>query len=86
LKKILASIVLAVLLGVGVMLLPYHLLNDKIVEEGPYLRPAISGGIAERYGLSSALYPDVLFIAFMLALSFIIAFGVMRYSLEKIAL
>jgi hypothetical protein len=85
LKKILASTVLAVLLGISVMLLPYHMLNDKIVEEEPHLRPTIGEDTAETYGLTSASYPDVSFIAFMLVLSFIIAFGVMRYSLKNVA-
>jgi len=97
-KKILAYTFVAVLLGIGMMLAPFALFVGEIdtgevnteagrsytatsdfdMQKTPLL-------IEQAYGITPAIYPmDVLFIAFMLTLSLVIALGVMRYSRGKI--
>lgn len=86
-KKVLASAVLAVLLGVGVMLVPHRLFIGETTEEEARTSPeTLSRDTAEMHGLPPASRLDVLFLVFMLALSFVIALSVMRYSSKKTAL
>lgn len=92
-KKILAYILAAVLLGTVTMMAPFGLFTGKIDEkyEDLSLTSAedtrnYSAKLEETYGLSPATYPlDTLYIVFMLASSFAVALGVMRYSMKKVA-
>lgn len=90
-KKVLAYILAAVLLGTVTMMAPFGLFVGKINDEYENLSPTsvektrnFSADLEETYGLSQATYPlDMLYIVFMLVSSFAIALGVMRYSMKR---
>lgn len=77
-KKILAYALVAVLLGVAAMLFPFALF------EGERDMQARLSETEQAYGITSAVYPqDVLFIAFLLGISLVIALGVARHFMRK---
>lgn len=79
-KKILAYTLVAVLLGVVTMLAPLALFGPSPAE---YMQTK-SAETERTYGITPETYPlDVLFIAFMLTLSLVIALGVMRHFKRK---
>ncbi len=90
-KKILAYTLVAVLLGVVTMLAPFTLFiseMDTYAEPSYVLTPeymkATSSKTETTYGITPATYPlDFLFITFLLILSLVIAFGVMRHFMRK---
>lgn len=91
-KEILMYSSLAILLGVATMLAPLALyVSEMDMETEPFFASAnpedmrtMSSKNEQTQGITSAAYPvDVLFIAFVLALSFAMALGVMRYSMRK---
>ena len=96
-KKILAYTLVAVLLGTVTMLAPFALIVSEIGTSGmdtqaeqSYFSPtntrAMSSETEQIYGITPVTYPlDVLFIAFTLTLSLVIALGVMRYFMRKTA-
>lgn len=97
-KKILAYASVAVLLGVVTMLAPFALFvsemgsieMDAQAERSYPLEPQFMqkapSKTEQAYGIPPATYPqDVLFIAFMLTLSLVLALGVMRHSVKKTA-
>ncbi len=96
-KKVLAYTSVAVLLGIVTMLAPFALIVSEIGTSGmdtqaeqSYFSPtntrAMSSETERAYGIPPATYsPDILFIAFTLTLSLVIALGVMRYFIRKTA-
>ncbi|MDH5782985.1 MAG: hypothetical protein OEZ35_04905 [Candidatus Bathyarchaeota archaeon] len=94
-KKVLAYTLVAVLLGVVTMLAPFSLFvsemdtNEMDTQAEPfYSSPEytqrMSSKTEQTRGITSATCsPDLLFIAFMLVLSFVTAFGVMRHFMRK---
>ena len=95
-KKILAYALVAVLLGVVTMLAPFSLFVSEMdtsemdTQAVPfYNSPAEylktrSSETEQTYGITAATYsPDILFIASMLTLSLVIAFGVRRHFMRK---
>jgi len=95
-KKFLAYTLVAVFLGVVAMLAPFALFVSEIdisemdtLAEPFYSSPAeytqrMSSKTEQTRGITAATCsPDILFIAFMLVLSFVIAFGVMRHFMRK---
>ena len=95
-KKILAYTLVAVFLGVVTMLAPFAPFvsemgtsqMDTYAERSylpttEYMQKAPSE-TEQIYGITAATYsPDILFIAFMLTLSLVIAFGVRRHFMRK---
>jgi len=95
-KKILAYTLVAVLLGAVTMLAPFALFVSEIgisemdtLAEPFYNSPAEylktrSSETEQTRGITAATYsPDILFIAFMLTLSLVIALGVRRHFMRK---
>jgi len=95
-KKILAYTLVAVLLGTVTMLAPFSLfvsemdINEIDTQAEPfYNSPAEylktrSSETEQTCGITAATYsPDILFIAFMILLSLVIAFGVRRHFMRK---
>ena len=95
-KKILAYTLVAVLLGVVTMLAPFALFvseietNDMDTQAEQFFSPTpenmrtMPSKTEQTQGITPATYPlDVLFIAFMLTLSLVIALGVMRRFMRK---
>ena len=90
-KKILAYTFVAVLLGVVTMLAPFALFIREMDTQSEPFHPSPaeymqtkSAETERTYGITPVTYPlDVLFIAFMLTLSLVIALGVMRHFMRK---
>lgn len=95
-KKILAYTLVAVFLGVVTMLAPFSLFVSEMdtnetdtLAEPFYSSPTeytqrMSSKTEQTQGITAATYsPDILFIAFMLTLSLVIAFGVRRHFMRK---
>ena len=79
-KKILVYTFAAVLFGVVTMLAPLALFRPSPAEN----MQTKSAETERTYGITPVTYPlDVLFIAFMLTLSLVIALGVMRRFMRK---
>lgn len=92
-KKVLAYMLAAVLLGTVTMMAPFGLFIGQVDEKYSNLPPTLtedtrsfSAELEEKLGLSPARYPiDMLYIGCMLASSFAIALGVMRHSMKRVA-
>ncbi|MGD8506521.1 MAG: hypothetical protein PVF15_07660 [Candidatus Bathyarchaeota archaeon] len=97
-KKALAYTLAAVFIGVATMLAPFALFTGESRSYEPLMLdqqppPPLSfaesmrnrpSEIEKIYGIAPAtLAPDFLFLVFMLALSLVTAFGVMRYLRRK---
>jgi len=95
-KKILGYALVAVLLGVVTMLSPFSLFVNEIdisevdTQDEQFNSPTpenmrtLSTETEQTRGITSiAFFPDILFIAFMLTLSLVIALGVMRHFRRK---
>ena len=91
-KKILVYTFAAVLFGVVTTLAPYALfVSEMDTQAEPFFTSStpenmrtMSSKTEQTQGITPATYPlDVLFIAFMLTLSLVIALGVMRRFMRK---
>ncbi len=90
-KKILAYILIAVLLGIVAMLAPFALfVSEMDTQAEPFFSSPSeymktrSSETEQTYEITSATYsPDILFVVFMLTLSFVISLGVRRHFMRK---
>jgi len=95
-KKILGYALVAVLLGVVTMLAPFSLFVNEIdisevdTQDEQFNSPTpeytrtLSTETEQTRGITSVTFsPDILFIAFMLTLSLVIAVGIMRHFRRK---
>ncbi len=90
-KKMLAYVLAAVLLGTAAMMAPFGLFIGQVNEKYSNFPPTLtedtrsfSVELEEKLGLSPATYPiDMLYIGGMLVSSFAVALGVRRFSTKR---